>query len=103
MKLHSVLLSLVLTLSSCTTALDQIRSMSAADLINARAKAQAAGDKYGDWCWASLQPIVVHAPGSVVGVASAIEDSRIVSFSALGPCNGILAPDRGFLVNIFGP
>jgi hypothetical protein len=85
-------LIVIVTLVGCSSpALDQVRAMSAGDLAAARAKAQAAGDKPGDWCWESLQP-VISPSGTEVGIASAIEDSRIIAQAIAGPCTGILGP-----------
>jgi hypothetical protein len=71
--------------------LDQVRSISEADLDAAIAKAKAAGDKPGEWCWESLQPVVAQ-PGTPTGIASAIEDNRIIAMAAAGSCNGTFGP-----------
>jgi hypothetical protein len=65
--------------------------MSAADLANAIAKAEAAGDRTGEWCWQSLRP-VISPSGQLTGAASAVEGARLVAIDAAGPCSGILGP-----------
>jgi len=78
-------------LCGCVNTLDQVRSMSAADLATARAKAAHADDLAGEACWKALS-VVPSPPGTEPGVATGIEDARIVAMSSTGPCSGIFSP-----------
>jgi len=95
-------LAVVLAVSGCAGSLqvgglmlDKVRQMSAADLENATQKAMLAGDKSGAWCWQYL--MAVPSPqGATFGIASAIEDARILAMAKAGPCSGIVQPLLGF-------
>lgn len=76
-----------------STAIDQLRTFSSADLAAAQAKATEAGDEVGALCWKKLAT-VPSAPGTTLGVASIIEDARIVKQAVSGPCSGF---SGGFL------
>lgn len=71
------------------TTVDQLRSLSLADVQNAAAKANAAGDVGGAWCWEALMPIVSVSNGTVA-IASSIEDARIATQALGRECKGIL-------------
>lgn len=70
--------------------LDQIRTVSSADLAAAEAKATAAGDDAGAICWKKLSTIP-SAPGTATGLASLTEDARIAQQAVSGACAGLLA------------
>ena len=87
----------LLLLAGCaqtSSALDALRTTSAADLAAAEAKAVAAGDDVGALCWKHLAPIP-SAPGTQFGIASGIEDARIAAQAVAGPCSGILPVPLG--------
>lgn len=71
--------------------LDDVRATSTADLQNAHAKAVAVGDEQGAKCWEALMPIP-SPKGATTGVASALEDGRILAMALFGPCGGIAKP-----------
>jgi hypothetical protein len=83
---------LSLALAGCSNVtLDQVRQMTADDLANATAKAAMAKDLAGQLCWDYLAA-VPSPQGATSGVASDIEDARIIAIAAAGPCSGILGP-----------
>lgn len=85
-------LSITLLLAGCQSmTLDKIRSMTSADLANAKAKATLADDRSAILCWDRLVP-VVSPQGATTGVASGIEDTRIIAMAIAGDCSGILGP-----------
>lgn len=70
--------------------LNQGRTFAAADLQNAQSKAQLAGDKIGYALWSCLMPVTVTPNPNGVGIATGLEDARIVQ-SCL-PINAGLVP-----------
>lgn len=86
-------------ISSKGLSLDQLRQITLADLKAADAKAVAASDRQGSWCWQYLEAI---PSPTGAGIASAIEDARIVAMAAVGPCSGILQPMIGVVGAVGG-
>jgi hypothetical protein len=72
--------------SLTSTAVGQLNAVTVADLNNALAKAQSAGDKSGQLCWQALQALP-SPQGATIGVATLLEDQRIVNQALAGPCS----------------
>ena len=86
---------------AASSILNQLRTAGAADLAGAQAKANAAGDDSGALCWKKLAP-VVSTPGSAAGIATTLEDARIVQQAVAGACGNILPISPAQIAGIAG-